>query len=153
MIRTLRWTAFVLSVVGILFTGKLGHEERYGAALVFLAFDTVAIFAFVIGHVSIEEILLSYDRRRLHGKEHVFKMKALDGVVDGKRDTYTITVEYVQPSDPERVELSRTFRVTTTNKAGNQVRVEQLQIMQGHSDKLLYDFVAMTKKSAENDFE
>lgn len=79
-------------------------------------------------------------------------IKELASVVEGKRHTYIIEVEFVKPDNPERIELNRTFKVTTTDEKGKK-RVERFLLQQGQSEALLRNFVDGTKKSAERDFD
>jgi hypothetical protein len=45
-------------------------------------------------------------------------IRDLGGVVHGKRHSYVIKVDFVKPASPERIELNRTFEVTTTDERG-----------------------------------
>ena len=40
----------------------------------------------------------------------------LSGVIKGKRHSYTIDVTFVRPSDPHRIELSRTWKITARDE-------------------------------------
>lgn len=79
-------------------------------------------------------------------------IRDLGGVVHGKRHSYVIKVDFVKPANPERIELNRTFEVTTTDERGKK-RVERFLLQQGQSEALLKKFVDGTKESAERDFD
>jgi len=76
----------------------------------------------------------------------------LSGVIKGKRHTYTIDVTFVRPSDPHRIELSRTWKITARDENGRVAKAQQFRLQDGQSDLLLDDFVAVFKKEAETDF-
>lgn len=80
-------------------------------------------------------------------------MRELGGVVNGKRHTYTIEVEFVRPNDPNRIELSRTWKVTATDETGHVALRQALEIQDGQSDLLLDTFVGMIKRQAKRDFD
>jgi hypothetical protein len=79
-------------------------------------------------------------------------IRNLGGVVHGKRHTYVIKIAFIKPDNPERIELNRTFEITTTDETGKK-RVERFLLQQGQSETLLKKFVDGTKKSAECDFD
>lgn len=57
MVLILRWTAFLVEMGGLSVTLILTHEGRFGAAVLFLLFDTLVILLFVLSHFLVEWIL------------------------------------------------------------------------------------------------